>query len=46
MPEQLLNRADVVSILEQVRGERMPECMAGRMFGQARPNDGPGRSSS
>jgi hypothetical protein len=32
VPQQLLNRSDVVSVLEQVGGERVTECVAGAML--------------
>ena len=39
MPEQLLHRADIVAVLEQVGGERMPE----RVRGGALDDPGPAR---
>jgi len=32
VPQQLLDRPDVVSVLEQVGGERVTECVAGPCF--------------
>ena len=39
VPEQFLHCADVVSVLEQVRGERVPEAMARRRLRDARATD-------
>src|SRR5215470_2126342 len=39
MTEQVLNRPDVVAILQQVRGERVAEGVAARRLGDARPAD-------
>jgi hypothetical protein len=36
MPEKLLDSADVVVVLQQVRGEAVAEGVAGDAFGQAR----------
>ena len=33
MPQQSLHRANVVTILQQMRCERVPQCVAGRRFG-------------
>jgi len=40
MPEQLLHRADVVAVLEQVGGERMPQCVGGGAFDEPGPARG------
>ena len=34
MPEQFLNRADVIAIFQQVRGERVPQRVAVGRLGQ------------
>ena len=37
MPEQFLNRADIIAIFQQVRGERVSQRVAAHRLGQARP---------
>lgn len=37
MPQEFLDRPDVVAVLQQVGGERVPERMAARRFGNAGP---------
>jgi hypothetical protein len=39
MPEQLLHRANVISVLEQVRRKRMPKRVARRALAYPRPDD-------
>src|SRR5208337_5378363 len=39
MTEQLLHRPDVRPAVEQVRGERMPECVGGDALPQVRPRE-------
>ena len=39
MAEKLLDRADVAAVLEQVRGEGVPEGVAGRALRDARRED-------
>src|SRR5262245_36419256 len=40
VPEELLDGSDVVSVLQQMGGERMPERVAGRSLGQRRRRNG------
>jgi hypothetical protein len=40
MAEELLDGADVVTIFEQMRGERMAECVAARPLRQTGEADG------
>src|SRR5215510_4511795 len=39
VPEQFLNRADVMAVFQQVRGERVTEGVAARRFGDPRATD-------
>ena len=40
MTEQLLNRANIISVLQKVRRERVAERMTARRLGDARPQTG------
>jgi hypothetical protein len=40
MPQEFLNRADVVSVFKEVSRKRVPKRMRGRRLGDARPADG------
>jgi hypothetical protein len=40
VPEKLLDGPDVHSLLQKMRGKRMPERVTGRAFGDARASDG------
>src|SRR5262245_40832486 len=39
VPEQFLNRADIMAVFQQVRGERVTEGVAARRFGDPRATD-------
>jgi hypothetical protein len=42
MPQQLLHRPDVATVLERVRRKRMPKAVTTRPLGQSRSTDGGG----